>query len=568
MGELLHAKRLSAGDWIRQAAYATTYKIIDRICGDYPGDTLSFNMTVRAFDSSFRISKYQLLMLTKNISPDEYALSWSPLNFDIFKTAKKQWAGSRIDEYSGISYGQTPMKAQKIRFSRKAFYDTKGMTEEEVDVAYPEPFYKHKKHKAIPVMGYTIEQIFQFQKEGQLSTMGIYDPPAPDTSFPPPIDIKEVVMEEAPKRNPDSIKQALKDIYHFLDDTLSKDPFNEENIRLLIENCRARQDYSQCSEYFENLIRNYPDSVRAYLVKTKFRHARASYEDSSRIAVLQQAVKIDSNHYEVNYDLAISYYRLFRQHPNTYHAHTARQWFINCIELDTAELPLLKYPVIQLSNYLGDSNTIQTYQNLRHQVPVDSSGVPVAGKYNWYLPVENMFKDGTGWTTDYSVDAMQELEAVKFSLDWFSGALRWFKEPILSTGNPGKVYRFLWLRSFDEPIVIRMQKIKRNVTIYWKLPRFNHSGNTTDTLAEFKKTLSLRQWRKFEKSLNSINYWSMIPRDYLNTATDGAVWLLEASVNGRYKVTERSGNIYPKYTRCLELLLQYTDLNVPENKIY
>jgi len=113
-----------------------------------------------------------------------------------------------------------------------------------------------------------------------------------------------------------------------------------------------------------------------------------------------------------------------------------------------------------------------------------------------------------------------------------------------------------------------MQKIKRNITIYWKTPRFTDSLHTTQSAVEFKKSLAVWQWKKFEKSLTIIDYWSMISEDYLSSATDGAIWLLEAAINGKYKVTERSGYIYPKYTKCLKYLINLTDLNLPENKIY
>jgi hypothetical protein len=60
----------------------------------------------------------------------------------------------------------------------------------------------------------------------------------------------------------------------------------------------------------------------------------------------------------------------------------------------------------------------------------------------------------------------------------------------------------------------------------------------------------------------------MTSEAYLRNATHETFWLLEAAINRKYKVTVRSGYIYPQYTKCLTYLINLTDLNLPEDKIY
>lgn len=567
IGELLQAKAVPARENYNEARFSATYRIIERVCGNYPGDTIRFDVIQVSYDSTFKKNKYQLLMLTKDSAQNQKYVLWGDLYFDVFKTADKHWAGAYMSKDGIVYANQKHLKPEKIKFSRDAFYDTKGMTKEEIDINYPEPFYKIKKGKAIPLLGNSIDGIFQYQKQ-VLAGADIYDlPELPVDTDNRTIVVKDVELEEI-KVDPDSAKQAIENDYLSIKDSLLTDPFNETKIQLLLENCRRSNKYGRCSQFFDNLIHDYPDSVKAYLLKAKFNHPRARLEDTSRISVLQQAVKVDSSNYDVNYELALAYYRLFGQQPNTHRAYDARKWLIRCIDIDMAELPLLKYPVIQLSNYLNDVNTASTYKNFSYPINTPAQVIPVANKHNWYFPIEPFLRDSTNWKTDYTIDIIQELRSVRFRLDWFSDALARFKEPILRNEYKGKTYRFLWLRSFDAPIVIRMQKIKRNVTIYWKLPRLNDSLHTEQSAVEFKKRLAVRQWKKFEKSLNSIDYWSMISGDYLSDAMDGAIWLLEAAINGKYKVTERSGYIYPKYTKCLTYLLTLTDLHLPEDRIY
>lgn len=570
IGELLHAKDVSGEKRVNEVRFSATYRIVDRICGSYKGDTISFDVIQFRYDSSFMKNKYQLLMLTKDTGQNEDFKLWGYLRFDVFKTAKNQWAVPYMLKNDRDYAGLKPLKPKKTSFFEDAFYDIRGMTREEIDVTYPEEFYKIKKDKAIPLLGSSIDEIFQHEKEGTLANANMYDHlpmDDPDRN----IVVKEVEMAAFKEPDPDSLKQANEKAYLAIKDSLLINPFDERKIRELIENCRSREDYSLCTQYLDNLLHDYPDSVNVYLLDAKLRRPRGSLKDSSRILVLQQAIKVDSSNYDANYELALSYYRLFKLQQNNHYAYAARKSFIRCTAIDTTELAFLKFPIIQLSNYLNDSNTVNTYKKFSYEVRTNAQGIPVANKHNWYFPIEPFMRDSTKWMTDYTIDMIIELPSANSTLDMFSKDLAWFKEPMLSAGYKGKVYRFLWIRSFDYPIVIRMQKIKRSVTIYWKLPQFDDSLHTSQSPVEFKKKLAIRQWKKFEKMLTAIDYWSMIPREYLRSAgaaTDGDILLLEAAINGKYKVTERFDEIYPKYTKCLMYLIKLTDLNLPEDKIY
>src|SRR5262245_20994150 len=66
VGELLEAKTVSARENYNEARFSATYRIIHRICGNYLGDTISFDVIQLFYDSSFKKYRYQLLMLTKD----------------------------------------------------------------------------------------------------------------------------------------------------------------------------------------------------------------------------------------------------------------------------------------------------------------------------------------------------------------------------------------------------------------------------------------------------------------------------------------------------------------------
>ena len=213
IGELLQAKTVSARENYNEARFSATYRIIDRIYGNYASDTISFDVIQVSSDSSFKKNKYQLLMLTKDIAQNQNFVLWGDLYFDVFKTVNKQWAGSYMSKNGVIYANKKAMKPTKIKFSKESFYDIRGMTREEIDITYPEPYYKVKKNKAVPLLGNSIDEIFQHQKEGTLADAGIYDEPPELQVTEGGIVVEDVELEEVKENDPDSLNEAIERAY-------------------------------------------------------------------------------------------------------------------------------------------------------------------------------------------------------------------------------------------------------------------------------------------------------------------------------------------------------------------
>ncbi|MFT3703500.1 MAG: hypothetical protein QM802_14085 [Agriterribacter sp.] len=563
VGELLDFKKITAEERVNEARFLAIYRIIERVCGNYSGDTIRFNIIDADYDTSFARIKNQLLMLTKDTTEYNNYRLWGGLCFDVFKTKNNRWAVPFMEKNNVITIGQKALNPRKMGFAKDAFYDTKGMTKEEVGTIFYEPYYRIEGNKVFPVLGNSIEEVFRYEREGTLASAGAYERPTD-----PDFQIKEVEMAEIPEEDPDSVKQVLEKEFVKIKELLSKDPFDETQIRALIRNCGGKKDYSYCEAYFDTLLFKYPNDVCAYLVKAKIRHPRARLADTSRILVLQQAVKVDSNNYEANYELALSYYRLFHEQPGRHYAHESRKSFMRCAVIDTTELVLLKYPVIQLSHYLDDRSIADRYQHTTFKVKTDDAGIATKDKYNWYFPVEPLLRKKKNWETDYSVDIIHELDRTTYHLGWISEALAWFREPVLSLTSEQKVYRLSWFRSFDAPVVIRMENRGGEVVIYWKIAGPRDAEGNDVPAPEFSKKLSMRDWEKFEELLTGIDYWSMLPTEYRFKSTDGALWLLEGAMNGKRQLTLRPGDVYPMYTECLKYLIHLTDLKIPKNRMY
>lgn len=566
IGELLKTETIPDDDLINNPKLIATYKIIERVCGIYLADSITMEVIQSNYDSTFKKHPTHLVISMKDTSLNATYKLWRNLYYEVFKTANNKWAVPyRVKDHEYQKYGVKPLKSKRIKFSVSGFYELKGMTQEEIDITYPKPFYKVEKDKSYPKYGNTIQQILQHEKQDNLLSAGIFEPLHPESDIlNPNYTIHDVELEGITQKELDSTKNVKEKELLAIKDSLEKSPLNEELLKILIQNCRERDDFSYCDEYFENITRNYPDSINAYLIKAKLKHTPVTLKDTSRILLYQQALSIDSSNYLIHYNLAESYYQLFHEKQTAYYANAARKSLIKCTEIDNFKFYTLKYAIIQLSNYLSDTVLAKKYSNLIYSFNhhTNKAETPI-----WYYPIDSFFNSITNWSTDYSINVFWKIKSLSNKLDYYSSVLEWLNEPKFKNYYNNYAYRFLWTRRFHMPIVIRMEKTNRNICIYWKQSHHDESTDTYEPGQLFQKIISSRQWNKFENMLAKIDYWSMYVMDK-SDIMDGSHWILEANINGKYKITERQGSVYKQYTDCLKYLIRLTDLKIPKKEIY
>ena len=564
VGELLKTETIQADIRINNAKFKATYKIIERVCGTYLPDSITVEVIHTNYDSSFKRYPTQLVISVKDTILNSPYFLWADLYYEVLKTANNGWAIPLGFKGPLKAPKVTPSKYENIKFSNKSYINVIGLTQEEIDTNYPEFFYKIKNGKAIPKYGNTIDEIFELHKDRTLTYAGIYDRILTDEVFEYSDVEAEQIFSEKTKIYRDSLKNVHDKELQVIWDSLTKFPFHEKLILQLISNCRRQKSYSYCDEYFGKLIDRYPDSISAYITLANFKHRHVSLDDTTRILLYKKALEIDSNQYEVNYVIAQSYYNLFQKKMVPHFAFSARNYFIRCTDIDKKQLFILKHPIIQLSNYLSDSITAKTYSAHIHN---RENRVNKIQDTSWYFPADSLIKNIANWSTNYSIDLLRELKNITNKLNDYSSELKWFNEPNLIDENNKQVYRFIWSRRFNTPIVIRMERKNEKIAIYWKQSHHDQSTNTSDPGATFHKEISWRQWSKFEKLLDKIDYWSMYFKDK-SDIINGSYWILEATINGKYKIIERQGRVNRKYANCLKYLIRLTDLKIPKKDFY
>jgi hypothetical protein len=139
----------------------------------------------------------------------------------------------------------------------------------------------------------------------------------------------------------------------------------------------------------------------------------------------------------------------------------------------------------------------------------------------------------------------QQKKANDFVVGWYSEQLKALVEPSLwetSKNAKEQAYRFLWLRSFHHPVVVRLSVNSDGTgTLVTKVAN-GQGGYKAGKLIENRTTqLSKQEVQGFLDRVEELKYWELPTREEKTNVigVDGAQWVVEGVRNGTYKVVDR-----------------------------
>ena len=127
-----------------------------------------------------------------------------------------------------------------------------------------------------------------------------------------------------------------------------------------------------------------------------------------------------------------------------------------------------------------------------------------------------------------------------FMNEWYGKHLKAMGEPsLLKESRPDTdVYRFLWLRTFHNPMAVRVERNGSTMKLFLK-ELSGSGGYEPGRLIESKMiTLDQSEWCGFMSMLEQANYWNK-PLERNDTGVDGSRWILEGVSEGRYHAVDR-----------------------------
>lgn len=145
---------------------------------------------------------------------------------------------------------------------------------------------------------------------------------------------------------------------------------------------------------------------------------------------------------------------------------------------------------------------------------------------------------------------------------WYAQYLHAFGETIYKDSLPSEIFRFTYLRAFDNPIVIRLENKNDTIIINWKVVDEAGSYELGKITESKTKKLTIEDWCELEEKIDLINFWNLpIENDFFGF--DGSQWILEGKNQKKYHIVDRWCG--QEISSVCETLIKLTDLKV---KIY
>lgn len=150
----------------------------------------------------------------------------------------------------------------------------------------------------------------------------------------------------------------------------------------------------------------------------------------------------------------------------------------------------------------------------------------------------------------------------QFLAKHYSKNLSAMAEPSLlsSPGNAQEGYRFLWLRTFDKPVAIRLWRSGREQHI--SIKKLDGAGGYEpgDLIDSRSRPLTDAEWLTFTSLLERTCFWNLKSADE-SEGTDGSQWIIEGAKEGYYHIVDRHSPKGGDYRELGLYLLRLADLN-------
>ena len=157
-----------------------------------------------------------------------------------------------------------------------------------------------------------------------------------------------------------------------------------------------------------------------------------------------------------------------------------------------------------------------------------------------------------------------------FERDWFSAHISAAKEQPLTPIRPTETHRFTWLRSFHQPVVVRVH-CDDSCDVTTKVLSGLGGYGPGKIVSNSQRTLNSVEKTKLQDVLLAASLWDGQPAtDTLGM--DGAQWIFESRVGERYIAWNVWSPAYEtQFQTFQELCLYFLDLSeleIPQDEMY
>lgn len=159
----------------------------------------------------------------------------------------------------------------------------------------------------------------------------------------------------------------------------------------------------------------------------------------------------------------------------------------------------------------------------------------------------------------------------KFVADWYTHQLKALQEkPLFPAAANRETYRFLWLRTFDHPISVRLDVHEDGTGSLVTKSASGAGGYAPGKLTEDKTSVLTReQVAAFVGKTNAVHFWDLSSFDNDKNGCDGSEWVIEAVKDEKYHIVGRwSPKNGPVYELGSALAFDLAHIRVRKDQLY
>lgn len=152
--------------------YIAKYKVVKLLNGSFNNDIIEFEVFDHYGEPRFSKFNTVLLFVSKHngkLYHEKYQY------FDLYKTKDGMWASPySSSDYNHPSKENITVKPEKISFQNEISFVVDKLTNDELKIWYPSPYFEVKDGRAIAKYGNYIDDLFKLKQQTILKARGIY----------------------------------------------------------------------------------------------------------------------------------------------------------------------------------------------------------------------------------------------------------------------------------------------------------------------------------------------------------------------------------------------------------
>jgi hypothetical protein len=168
--------------------------------------------------------------------------------------------------------------------------------------------------------------------------------------------------------------------------------------------------------------------------------------------------------------------------------------------------------------------------------------------------------------------------------DWYEPELFAMQEPSLSNMRSPRIhpdsdsleapyveaYRFIWLRSFDKPMAVRVEMVCGKYYLSLKVLSEKTLGGQKKLIRSETRELTVYQWSQLTANLEAMEFWGLPTLDdqYRGIYVDGSHYILEGRREDKYHVVDRWSPESGQYLNACLFFLKLAKVSLRKEEVY